>query len=60
MLEGMDHLCETAGMRWRFEVVVWSLWQSCQGMTPLDKELQVCLFVCLLRICETNVFLQFS
>ncbi|KAJ3027360.1 Dishevelled associated activator of morphogenesis 2, partial [Rhizophlyctis rosea] len=41
VLEGMDHLCEQAGMRWRFEVVVWSLWGSCQGMTPLDKELQV-------------------
>ncbi|RKO85022.1 armadillo-type protein, partial [Blyttiomyces helicus] len=41
VLEGMDALCEAAAMRFRFEIVVWSLWQSCQGMTVLDKELQV-------------------
>ncbi|KAJ3124435.1 Disheveled-associated activator of morphogenesis 1, partial [Irineochytrium annulatum] len=41
VLEGMDALQETAGMRFRFEIVVHSLWQSCQGSTPLEKELQV-------------------
>ncbi|KAJ3077638.1 hypothetical protein HK102_005071, partial [Quaeritorhiza haematococci] len=41
VLEGMDALCETAGMRFRFETVVYSLWSSCQGMGPSDKELQV-------------------
>ncbi|KAJ3096868.1 hypothetical protein HDU97_005466 [Phlyctochytrium planicorne] len=41
VLDGMDALQEIAGMRFRFEIVVHSLWQSCQGSTPLDKELQV-------------------
>ncbi|KAJ3218661.1 Disheveled-associated activator of morphogenesis 1 [Dinochytrium kinnereticum] len=41
VLEGMDALQEIAGMRYRFEIVVHSLWLSCQGSTPLDKELQV-------------------
>ncbi|KAJ3270093.1 hypothetical protein HK104_004982, partial [Borealophlyctis nickersoniae] len=41
VLEGMDALCDAAGMRFRFEIVVYALWQSCQGMTPLEKELQV-------------------
>ena len=41
VLEGMDALCEAAGMRFRFEIVVFSLWQSCRGITPLEKELQV-------------------
>ncbi|KAJ3279108.1 hypothetical protein HK104_001739 [Borealophlyctis nickersoniae] len=41
VLEGMDALCDAAGMWIRFEVVVYALWQSCQGMTPLEKDLQV-------------------
>ncbi|KAI9364411.1 formin homology 2 domain-containing protein [Zopfochytrium polystomum] len=41
VLEGMDALAEVAGMRFRFESVVYSLWQSCQGTSPLEKELQV-------------------
>lgn len=28
-------------MRFRFEIVVQSLWLSCQGMSPVEKELQV-------------------
>ncbi|KAI8846857.1 hypothetical protein BC829DRAFT_445004 [Chytridium lagenaria] len=45
VLEGMDALQEIAGMRYRFEIVVHSLWQSCQGGTPLDKELQEIGFI---------------
>ncbi|KAJ3413863.1 Dishevelled associated activator of morphogenesis 2 [Chytridiales sp. JEL 0842] len=41
VLEGMDALQEIAGTRSRFELVVHSLWQSCQGSSVLDKELQV-------------------
>ncbi|KAJ3174768.1 Dishevelled associated activator of morphogenesis 2 [Geranomyces variabilis] len=41
VLEGMDKLCAQAGTRFRFELVVYTLWQSCQGMTPHDKDLQV-------------------
>jgi len=41
VLEGMDALCEASGLRFRFEIVVHALWQSCQGMTPLEKDLQV-------------------
>ncbi|TPX33081.1 hypothetical protein SmJEL517_g03929 [Synchytrium microbalum] len=41
VLEGMDAMASTSGLRSRFEIVVYSLWQSCQGTTPLDEELQV-------------------
>ncbi|KAJ3019022.1 hypothetical protein HKX48_002457, partial [Thoreauomyces humboldtii] len=41
VLEGMDKLCAQAQTRFRFEIVVYTLWQSCQGMTPHDKDLQV-------------------
>ncbi|KAI9209295.1 formin family protein [Polychytrium aggregatum] len=41
VLDSMDALCEAAGMRFRFEIVVYSLWQACQGMGPHEKELQV-------------------
>ncbi|KAI9093467.1 formin homology 2 domain-containing protein [Phlyctochytrium arcticum] len=41
VLEGMDNLCIQARYRFRFEVVVYTLWQSCQGMLPHDKDLQV-------------------
>jgi dishevelled associated activator of morphogenesis len=37
----MDALQEVAGTRFRFELVVHALWQSCQGSSVLDKELQV-------------------
>lgn len=41
VLEGMDKLCAQAKTRFRFEMVVYTLWQACQGMTPHDKDLQV-------------------
>jgi dishevelled associated activator of morphogenesis len=41
VLEGMDAMADVCGLRSRFEIVVYSLWQSCQGLMPLDKELQV-------------------
>ncbi|EGF79568.1 hypothetical protein BATDEDRAFT_89642 [Batrachochytrium dendrobatidis JAM81] len=41
VLHAMDALSEEANTRFRFEIVVYSLWQSCRAMTPLDKELQV-------------------
>nr|KAJ3420068.1 hypothetical protein HK105_006158 [Polyrhizophydium stewartii] len=41
VLQAMDALSEIANTRFRFETVVYSLWQSCRGMTPLEKELQV-------------------
>ncbi|KND03814.1 uncharacterized protein SPPG_01270 [Spizellomyces punctatus DAOM BR117] len=41
VLEGMDNLCTQAKTRFRFEAVVYTLWQSCQGMTAHDKDLQV-------------------
>ncbi|KAI8615776.1 hypothetical protein BC830DRAFT_1168331 [Chytriomyces sp. MP71] len=41
VLEGMDALADTAAMRFRFEAVVSTLWLSCQGVSPLEKELQV-------------------
>eukprot|EP00842_Homolaphlyctis_polyrhiza_P000475 jgi/Hompol1/1428/HPOL_002697-RA len=41
VLQAMDALQEVANTRFRFEIVVYSLWQSSRGMTPLDKELQV-------------------
>ena len=44
VLEGMDAMADVCGLRSRFEVVVHSLWQSCQGITAADKDLQVCMF----------------
>ncbi|KAH6581690.1 hypothetical protein BASA60_002277 [Batrachochytrium salamandrivorans] len=41
VLHAMDALSDEANTRFRFEIVVYSLWQSCRAMTPLDKELQV-------------------
>ena len=41
VLEAMEAVCETAGLRFRFEIVVYSLWASCQAMGPAEKELQV-------------------
>ncbi|KAJ3212388.1 hypothetical protein HDU82_002067 [Entophlyctis luteolus] len=41
VLEGMEALAELASMRFRFEPVVSTLWLSCQGVSPLEKELQV-------------------
>ncbi|KAJ3069197.1 hypothetical protein HDU98_007726, partial [Podochytrium sp. JEL0797] len=41
VLEGMEALGELAALRFRFEAVMESLWLSCQGVSPLEKELQV-------------------
>lgn len=41
VLEALENVKEISGMRFRFEVVVQSLWLSCQGMSPVEKELQV-------------------
>ncbi|KAJ3223051.1 Dishevelled associated activator of morphogenesis 2 [Clydaea vesicula] len=41
ILSGMDNLKEEGGFRFRFEVVVSSLWQASRGMSPLEKDLQV-------------------
>jgi hypothetical protein len=41
VLEAMDAVCEVAATRFRMEIVVYSLWQSCRGMAPPDKDLQV-------------------
>ncbi|KAJ3330667.1 hypothetical protein HDU76_005130 [Blyttiomyces sp. JEL0837] len=41
VLDGMEAVAEEAGMRFRFEIVVYALWQSWQGASPLEKELQV-------------------
>ncbi|KAI8924051.1 hypothetical protein BC831DRAFT_467748 [Entophlyctis helioformis] len=41
VLQAMDALRDEANTRFRFEMVVYCLWLSCKGMTPLDKELQV-------------------
>ncbi|KAJ1552668.1 Dishevelled associated activator of morphogenesis 2 [Nowakowskiella sp. JEL0078] len=41
VLEAMDALADEAGLRFRFESAVYALWQSCQGMSPIEKELQV-------------------
>jgi hypothetical protein len=39
VLEALDAVCAVAGTRFRFEIVVYSLWQSC--LSILDKDLQV-------------------
>ena len=44
VLDAMDFLCEEANMRFRFEVVVHALWESCKKNGPVHKELQVCRF----------------
>ncbi|KAI8999424.1 formin homology 2 domain-containing protein [Gaertneriomyces semiglobifer] len=41
VLNGMEQLCHVARTRFRFEAVVHTLWLSCQGMTPVEKDLQV-------------------
>ncbi|KAJ3270137.1 Disheveled-associated activator of morphogenesis 1 [Terramyces sp. JEL0728] len=41
VLDAMDTLCEVAGTRFRFEIVIYALWQSCRGLSPTEKELQV-------------------
>ncbi|TPX38459.1 hypothetical protein SeLEV6574_g07774, partial [Synchytrium endobioticum] len=41
VLEGMDAMADVCGLRSRFEIVVYSLWQSCQGVSKDDKDLQV-------------------
>lgn len=39
VLEALDAVCAVAGTRFRFEIVVYSLWQSC--LSIVDKDLQV-------------------
>jgi hypothetical protein len=41
VLEAMDAVCEVALTRFRMEIVVQCLWQSCKGNTVQDKDLQV-------------------
>lgn len=41
ILESMDFLCEHECGRFRFETVMYSLWESCKGVSSLEKELQV-------------------
>lgn len=41
VLESMNDICEIEGYRFRFEIVVNALWQSCRGLSPQEKELQV-------------------
>lgn len=41
VLEAMDALAEMAGFRFRFEIVLYCLWEACQGISPLEKDLQV-------------------
>ena len=41
VLEGLTAVSEIAGTRFRFELIVYTLWQGCNGLTAPDKELQV-------------------
>jgi hypothetical protein len=41
ILEAMDYLCEIANTRFRFEVIVYALWDACKKNGPLHKDLQV-------------------
>jgi hypothetical protein len=41
VLEGLDAVCAVAGTRFRFEIVIYSLWQSCFGYNTIDKDLQI-------------------
>jgi hypothetical protein len=43
ILEAMDLLCDRAHKRFRFEMVLDSLWESCQDTKQEEKELQVIL-----------------
>jgi hypothetical protein len=42
VLDAMDEMSGVVGFRFRFEVVMYSLWQACQGVSPAEKDLQVC------------------
>ena len=42
VLEAMEFLSEEARSRFRFEVIVFGLWESCSSkMGPVEKDLQV-------------------
>jgi dishevelled associated activator of morphogenesis len=41
VLEGLEAVCEVSMMRFRFEIIVYTLWNSCTGTQQQDKDLQV-------------------
>ncbi|KAI8898114.1 hypothetical protein BC833DRAFT_649016 [Globomyces pollinis-pini] len=41
VLDAMDSLSQIASTRFRMEIVLYSLWQSCKGDSQAEKELQV-------------------
>jgi hypothetical protein len=41
ILEAMEFVCDQAHKRFRFEIVLDSLWESCKGTKQDEKELQV-------------------